>query len=1426
MKRHPLATAVGLGTLLLMTACDDDSSNNSQASPEPKASMSVTAIDGYLRKADVWLDVTPNYVQDSNEPAGVTGEGGKVELDVTGIASPESYPIIVKAKAGVTVDEDSPDKPISGGFVMSAPAGETDVTPLSTLVHIKMKTANQSKELASKELADELGIESDEVLGDFTQNKAVANKASAMVKAELLPKTLDEMEDNAKGEATDVLDSFDASKAVIKDLQEEETIIVDGSVYSKATDDDDDDDDGVKDQDDVFPNNAQEWRDTDGDGYGDEVADKFPNDQTEWADKDGDNHGDNEDDLFPDNSEEWADADGDGYGDNLADKFPEDKTEWADKDGDLHGDNHNDKFPDDVNEWADADEDGYGDNLADKFPEDKTEWADGDEDGYGDNHVDKFPGNSDEWADADGDGYGDNLADQFPDDAEKSAADVTTSKQFSGPVMVQLLNDVRELKTDTSTVVETLNNGDIRTTQTVTYQIADGNQYFGKEVSVDVLHSSGEFYRQTSWDFDYNQDGNAQYKGKSLDRGNRTETGETLWRYIDEDNAKAEGGDNGPNPREFNNINLLAQIDAKNLTGIDVIQYVIETKATQVNSETLDTTDTVTTVVEQYPISEFDFDAESHTADYSCRIVNTLVNHVQNQFEESRDWQADGTTNASFRLTIGEAGAYTFAYQRPIWPNPHGVDFEEYAHFNYVQGKHDVLGPYWYEVNREVTLVDGLKMVSQSGQRYLLDQVDNRHVKLTDETNPNGVIFNQYHLQKKDVSVTENTESVEWSHFALADSYFNQPSENFTAVTDDIGQDYKIYQQLDNGMWLGHRFAEWGSQNVGDLAGKVESLRQNGHDLSQITTIELPGLSSYDSKLLTSSFRIDEAQQPVTWHLITNHAAFTGNDDGSYQLIDITLVDNGIKQGWLASDDGAGTLIIAIPTTDEPWNWYDAYSRMVIGINTVSTTPALSWTSWVGEFYLNQEQANLRAKELGIGVKEYTVCTDGDSQWDEVNDVPVGNPSYDDFLTTATQCEFEATSQSVIGGAEYYRLNSRGELRHWVFNENGTGTYYRNGYPDGDFTWTINSDGIVVVDFGNGDLDYFAYVSSDDSRISFKTYSVWTENEQVLKDISSSGFTYQRPEDYTVRSCDVKQSDATVEDFNAAVEQCGDHHVITGEDTAEIADTMFVRVRADGDTRAYKFNADNSLSYFRAGENRVSSTRTWALTSEGYLKLWDSTNPDEYMLLANLLFSDEQSSFVTYDVYQEDGAWVRDIWSFVFREYEEPITECQTGNTPWDEANDQPSAYKRIADFYDAVSQCQVKTDDKLLQFTEDMLVGSQNKTSTWSLMFLQSNEGETPSYVEDEQLRFNPDHTGAFIDAEDGEFAFNWQINEGHLILNMTHSEYVGSTETMSIVETDGEYFSVKSFWIDTSGEWDNPAPQEGEGEILSLIFKQISKQ
>ena len=138
-----------------------------------------------------------------------------------------------------------------------------------------------------------------------------------------------------------------------------------------AGEDVDDDNDGFYDIEDVFPLNALEWADFDGDAIGDN------------ADLDDDNDSVEDDvDVFPFNALEWADFDGDAIGDNAdldddndsveddVDVFPLNAFEWADFDGDAIGDNAD--LDDDNDGYSDVEEEQMGTNSTDEsiFPPD------------------------------------------------------------------------------------------------------------------------------------------------------------------------------------------------------------------------------------------------------------------------------------------------------------------------------------------------------------------------------------------------------------------------------------------------------------------------------------------------------------------------------------------------------------------------------------------------------------------------------------------------------------------------------------------------------------------------------------------------------------------------------------------------------------------------------------------------------------------------------------------------------------------------------------------------------------------------------------------------------------------------------------------------------------------------------------------------
>jgi hypothetical protein len=190
---------------------------------------------------------------------------------------------------------------------------------------------------------------------------------------------------------------------------------------------------------DALPFNPTQWNDSDGDGYGENPLGTEPDSCPSvegysnldlFGCPDADNDGSSQSgDLFPDDATQWSDIDGDGFGDNPNGTQPDNctmviGTSHLDVYGCLDSDNDgasdtNDLWNNDTSQWFDTDGDGWGDNPqgtdGDVCPTvfgtaslgNAPGCIDTDADGYA-NSDDAFPNEPTQWVDIDGDGFGDN----------------------------------------------------------------------------------------------------------------------------------------------------------------------------------------------------------------------------------------------------------------------------------------------------------------------------------------------------------------------------------------------------------------------------------------------------------------------------------------------------------------------------------------------------------------------------------------------------------------------------------------------------------------------------------------------------------------------------------------------------------------------------------------------------------------------------------------------------------------------------------------------------------------------------------------------------------------------------------------------------------------------------------------------------------
>lgn len=142
-----LAAAVGI-----IAACGGGGSSSSDT-----ATVSGTVADGYLRNAEVFLDMDGDYQWDEGEPKTMSGERGRYSLQVSS-GDAGQYPVVCRVIANQTVDEDTGT--VTGTYVMSAPAGVTAfISPMSTLLREKLEAdPAMTMEQAMTQLRNQLNL--------------------------------------------------------------------------------------------------------------------------------------------------------------------------------------------------------------------------------------------------------------------------------------------------------------------------------------------------------------------------------------------------------------------------------------------------------------------------------------------------------------------------------------------------------------------------------------------------------------------------------------------------------------------------------------------------------------------------------------------------------------------------------------------------------------------------------------------------------------------------------------------------------------------------------------------------------------------------------------------------------------------------------------------------------------------------------------------------------------------------------------------------------------------------------------------------------------------------------------------------------------------------------------------------------------------
>ena len=297
MKKKLLVVALGLSSSIALVGCGSGDDEKPGQVAVTSVFYTVKVIDGYLKNAQVWLDIDGNKQLDSNEPSVLSGDGGIAKLDVTNIVSPEQYSTYAKVIFGQTIDEDN--GAVASDYIMSAPPGETEITPLSTLVDIYIEQNTDGtesvavlaaiKQAAIVKVAYDFGIQEADVLSDYIASGTASATfvAENIANSQLLPDDENEfivvIADNSD---TSIFNKQLAAasgmiKAVVGTTAEEDfdtqaAVFDSGGDYAT-----DSDVDGVPDALDALDFDASEWIDTDGDGIGNNADPDDDNDGVE-----------------------------------------------------------------------------------------------------------------------------------------------------------------------------------------------------------------------------------------------------------------------------------------------------------------------------------------------------------------------------------------------------------------------------------------------------------------------------------------------------------------------------------------------------------------------------------------------------------------------------------------------------------------------------------------------------------------------------------------------------------------------------------------------------------------------------------------------------------------------------------------------------------------------------------------------------------------------------------------------------------------------------------------------------------------------------------------------------------------------------------------------------------------------------------------
>lgn len=150
---------MGMMAVAMLAACGGGGNNKS-------FEANGRVIDGYLVDAHVFIDLNANLQHDAGEPSAYTNESGQYAFSDLKI-DPTKFNVVAEVIAGKTRDLDFPNVFVGKSYVMTAPAGYSNITPITTVVAARVRSSGGTVSEAKTWMAQQLDVQDTDVMADY-----------------------------------------------------------------------------------------------------------------------------------------------------------------------------------------------------------------------------------------------------------------------------------------------------------------------------------------------------------------------------------------------------------------------------------------------------------------------------------------------------------------------------------------------------------------------------------------------------------------------------------------------------------------------------------------------------------------------------------------------------------------------------------------------------------------------------------------------------------------------------------------------------------------------------------------------------------------------------------------------------------------------------------------------------------------------------------------------------------------------------------------------------------------------------------------------------------------------------------------------------------------------------------------------------------